>query len=163
MNIEMKNNIKILYLSHSSMWPYLEKLNEENGNLNIDFYKGSSYYIKNRRNYKDCDLIVFYSSCEYADFELKELKSIASRISDQKEKRVTIGYSYMVPEELRIHESIKEEIKINSFKNGIEHEETTYSFPGFDPLNLTELVLSTHDELENSKTKKLGTIVKIGK
>jgi len=163
MSFNLEDNIKILYMSHSDMWAYFRKIEEENNNMSVDFYRGSTYYIKNRRQYEDCDFIIFFSSCGYADFEDKELKQLASRISIEKGKRVSVGYSYLIPKEKRTNLLKQEEIKIYSFKDGIEYEDTVNSPEYFTPINLFELVLFAHDELENPKTKKIGANIKIWK
>lgn len=155
MNFNKNDNIKMLYLSHSNMWECLEKIKEDNDNVSIDFYKGSTYYIKNKNQYEDCDFIIFYSSFGYADFEEHELKELGSRISNQKGKRVSVGYSYVIPKEQRTDLLKNLEVKIYSFKEESEYEDTISAPEYFTPIDLMKLVISIHSELENSKIKKI--------
>lgn len=102
----------------------------------------------------DYDLILFYSSEGYKANELLYLKNIAHQISNDNSKRVTIGYSYILPKDKRIYENIPEEIKLISFKDSSELEEITYGIEYFNILDLTTLALTKHNELENTKTLK---------
>lgn len=108
---------------------------------------------KERLN-NDYDLILFYSSEGYKENELLYLKNLAYQISNNNNKRVTIGYSYILPKDKRIYENIPEEIKLISFKDSNELEEITYDIEYFNTLDLAILALTKHNELENTKTLK---------
>ena len=108
---------------------------------------------KERLN-NDYDLILFYSSEGYQENELLYLKNLAYQISNDKEKRGTIGYSYILPKDKRIYENIPEEIKLINFKDSSELEEITYGIEYFNTLDLAILALTKLNELENAKTLK---------
>lgn len=79
---------------------------------------------------------------------------MAFEVSNNNNKRVSIGYSYMIPIDERIDDRLQK-IKIVSFKNNDKREETTYGYPYFTPLNLANTVVKKHNELETSKIKIL--------
>ena len=80
---------------------------------------------------------------------------MAAKISDEKEKRVSIGYSYLVPFEQRIDEEISEEIEIISFKNGDETIEKVQPTEYSTVYDLIEVTLFKADSYENNKQYKL--------
>lgn len=81
------------------------------------------------------------------------MKEIALKISECKNKRVSIGYSYVSPMENRKEKDIFDEIKIVSFKDFIEYEETIDGCLFVTPSDLIDKVLKTHDELEQRKNE----------
>lgn len=89
------------------------------------FFCDSTFYIKlsniQRRNkIENSDLIIFYSSEFYNEKDLDELKNIAFRISNDKNKIVSIGYLYCIPVEQRPHVSVSEQIEIINSEKGKE-------------------------------------------
>lgn len=158
--LEEGKNLNIVLLSHNAYWPEIQKLGNHFENCNVVVFGGSTSYMKSadiqRLNQIDnCDLIIFYSSGFYNEGELTELKDLAFRISNDKNKRVSIGYSYCIPVEQRLHEGISEQIKIVSFKNGEESIEDAYPTPYFTAYDLAELTLATADNYDIGKQQKL--------
>ena len=154
--LDNENNLKVLLLSHNAFWTELQKLSHYYKNFELTVNGGSTLYLemyKERLN-NDYDLILFYSSEGYQENELLYLKNLAYQISNDNNKRVTIGYSYILPKDKRIYENIPEEIKLISFKDSSELEEITYGIEYFNTLDLTTLALTKHKELENTKTLK---------
>lgn len=112
-------DIKIIFMSHNAYWPELQILNERYDNCKIDIFGSGPVYISLRRDYilEDCDLILFYSSRFFDEYELNQIKQIAYEISQNKAKRVSIGYSYVIPLEEREDKDITNEVRVISFKN----------------------------------------------
>lgn len=153
--LDKGRNIKIMFVSHNAYWSNLTIINNRYKNCKVDISGECTFFGWNRQldNY---DLIFFYSSSFFDEEDLKKLEQIASKISEEENKRVTVGYSYIIPIDKRKVENMSEEIKIVSFKNSIKNEEDIpidrYSST---PLILAELLLKTADELDNQKTKKM--------
>lgn len=102
--LEDGNNLDIVLLSHNAYWHEIQKLDNHFENCNVVVFGASTSYIKladiQRRNkIENSNLIIFYSSEFYNEKELGELKNIAFRISNDKNKRVSIGYLYCIPVE----------------------------------------------------------------
>ena len=154
--LDNENNLKVLLLSHNAFWTELQKLSHYYKNFELAVNGGSTLYLEmyRERLNNDYDLVLFYSSEGYKANELLYLKNLAYQISNDNSKRVTIGYSYILPKDKRICEDILEEIKLISFKDYIEHEETTYGIEYFNTLDLATLALNGHNELETAKTLK---------
>lgn len=143
-------NFKILFMSHNTYWAYLQELDMVYDNCSADVFGRGTAYIRHRENLNsaDYDFIFYYSSTFYEDDELEEMKKIAFRIAENKNKRVSIGYSYVIPMEDRKDKDVFKEIKIVSFKDSIEYEETREGFQYFTHSDLIDMVLITHDKLE---------------
>lgn len=154
--LECGINTKILLFSHNSLWHYLQQFIGKYENFKIDVFGSRVGYMKIHNEYvlDDCDFIIFDSLDYYDEDELNELKDIALKVSDDTNKRVSIGYSYIVPMEERKNKDISEEIKIISFSDCDEYEETIFRMSESTILDLTELVVITHDELENQKVNR---------
>ena len=122
-------------------------------NLEVTVNGGSTLYLDMDKYQleKDYDLILFYSSEEYNADELLKLKNIAFEKSNDNDSRVSIGYSYILPESERIFSDIKEQIRLVSFKDCVENNEITYGVEYFNTLDLINMTLNFHNELENSK------------
>ena len=153
----LENNIptNIAIFSHNSVWPYLQVYEDHYNNCSIDVYGESLTYIGiQKKKPVESDIILFFSSKQFEEDELNKLKEIAFSISEEKQKRVSIGYSYMVPKSEREDESIADQVKLVSFKNSIEDEETTWGINSFNIFDLLEMTLSKHNELEHQMTIK---------
>ena len=101
------------------------------------------------------DLIIYYSSDFYNEDELAELKTIAFKISNEKNKRVSIGYQYSIPFDQRPDPEVMEQIAIISYKNGKEFVEITYPTPYSTVYDLVELTLVTADNLDINRQPRL--------
>lgn len=80
---------------------------------------------------------------------------MALKISKINNKRVSFGYSYIVPDEKRENKNISIEIKIESVYHS-RYDETTFTMPNLTILDLSELVFTIHDELEKPKIKNFS-------
>lgn len=159
-NLEQGRNLNILLLSHNAYWPSMQKLENHFQNCNIQIYGDSTSYIRlaskeRNKQIENCDLIIFYSSVSYDEDEIMELKDIASRVSEEKGKRVSIGYSYVIPKEQKPYPRVDSQVKIISFNNSQEIETTGYAPEYFTPYDLTELVLAAHDDYDTKEKVKL--------
>lgn len=136
----------------------MNRINREHANCEIDIFGGGISYIVNHRNYvlDDCDLMAFYSSAPYELQKIEDILNIAFKISNEKQKRVSVGYSYVLPLAERKCENISEEIRIVSFHDCVVYDETTDAIQYFTPENLIEMVAVIHDELEHQDGKKLS-------
>lgn len=153
------NDLNITVLSHNSYWPGIQKLNNHFENCNVVVFGDSPSYIRcdNIQKYnkvENSDLIIFYSSDFYDEDELDELKNLAFRISNEKNKRVSIGYLYYIPVEEKSQDNVSQ-IEIVSFKNGEESTETMYPTSHFTTYDLVELTLTTTDNYDNDRHHKL--------
>ena len=113
----------------------------------IWFSKGSTSW--------DSDLIIFSSSDFFNEEYFSELKNIAYGISNEKNKRVSIGYLYHLPKKQRPYESVLDQIEIVSYKNGTEIAEKTYPTPHFTVYDLVELTIATVNEYSFENQRKL--------
>lgn len=152
--LDKGRSLSVLLLSHNAYWPDLQRIEPHYKNFNLTFTGGSILYLEmTRRPIKyDFDLILFFGNSFYEEKELLKLKEIAFDISEKEDKRVTIGYSYIIPKEERQYKEISEEVKLVSFKDSKEIEETTYGIEYFNPQCLAQMTLVTHDNLDKQKT-----------
>ena len=158
--LEEGKNLNIALFSHNAYWPAIEKLDNHFENCNVIVFGQAIHNVKRadidiRNQFDNSDIIAFYSSDFYNEGKISELKDMAAKISDEKEKRVSIGYSYLVPFEQRIDEEISEEIEIISFKNGDETIEKVQPTEYSTVYDLIEVTLFKADSDEKNKQYKL--------
>lgn len=151
--------MKLLYISHYAYWYYLAQVEEKYKNFKGDYFaEGILYSTTKQVKYKDdYDYIIYFSADYKKENEITKLISLAESISKEKGKRVTIGYSYVIPQEDRIDENIFCSVELISIKNDdIEKEIVSNEQlkPRFNPMDLMEIVNNRHDELENQKKKE---------
>jgi len=103
---------------------------------------------------ENSDLIIWYSSRPYSEREILELKNMAFEISNNKNKRVSIGYSYSIPQEQRIDKDVSEKINIISFYNDNVFEEEINSTSSLSAYNLANITLA---EIETKLVDALMT------
>lgn len=99
---------------------------------------------------KDCDFIILDGSDLYNDCEFYEIKRMAMKMSEENNKRVSMGYVYSLPYDKRQDPNMSSEIKIASFKNNSENEETI-PVSSYDLLTLADIIVKTHNELDSLK------------
>ncbi len=155
-NLKQGRYLNVVLLSHNAYWPVIQKLQNKFERFNLQIFGGSTSYIKSKindtsRQIDDCDLIIFYSSNFYDEKEMNELKSIASKISEEKEKRVTIGY-YATPKPPVID---LPNVKIISFNNNQEKTENLYLDEYSGLYDLVEITLIKHDNYNLGKNIEL--------
>ena len=155
--LESGKQIKILCMCHNGYCSQLEKINRRYGNCEMDFIQ-SGLSLKNVHEMcdlpDDYDYLLFYSDELFNQKDYDEMKDIAFQISNNG-KRVSIGYSYMIPVAERKTKDITQEFRMSSFKNSTEWEEKSFGFPFFDVIDLADSVVSFHNELEKAKVKQI--------
>ena len=155
---DKNKSLNILWMSYESYTENVRYINNMYNNCNIDIYGDSIFYAKNKLDCniyeQDYDLIMFYSSILFRNDELEMIEEIAKSISIYRNKKVTIGYSYIVPKEERKNCNYSDEIKIVSFYNYNRTEENIgFKNKFFNTINLMDVTLEKHNST-NIKTKK---------
>ena len=157
--LESGRKMHILLMSNNSLWPELRWLNQEySKNCQVDVLgvRMDELYNLHRMGLvinKYDFIILCDKENSYNEAELKKIKKLASGISEDKNKRVSICYSYVIPEEERKNNTL-EGIKIASFRNNKEPYENTTLIPAsFKPFELADLLVEIHDSLEPKSVK----------
>lgn len=161
--LESGAETRMLLLSHSSMRTELLICENRYENFELETFGSSTVSIDMRLRDKgytlpDVDFIVFYSSTFYDSDELEYLKKLAKQYSIDGEKRVTVGYSFVVPKEKRSSKDITDAISIYSVKNGGEDGGALLDAPEsmyFTTLALTDIVTEFHETFENGLNKEV--------
>lgn len=148
--LEEGKNTQVMLVAHNAYWCQLEKFKRRYNNFKICVFGSGTAYARMRKNDipKDCDFIILDGSDLYRDDEFCETKKMAMRMSEESNKRVSMGYVYVIPMDKRSNPNICSEIKIASFKNGDFYEETI-PVSSYDLLILADMIVKTHNELEN--------------
>lgn len=153
--LENGRNLKIMFISHNAYWFNLQQLEKRYENCQVDISGRCTFKAWNKDKGKNSNLIFYYSSDYFDKSDLDYLEQKAFAISKEQNKRVSLGYSYIIPLEERTDKSISEEMKIISYNDDIRDEITVSIDNLSNPLNLAEIILKTSDELDNQKTKKM--------
>lgn len=151
--LEEEKNTTIMLMSHNAYWYQLQNLESRYKNFKLSFFGSGTAYARMRKNDipKDCDFIILDGSEVYRDDEFCETKKMAMKMSEENNKRVSMGYVYFIPMEKRSDPDICSEIKIASFKNG-DCDEETIPISMYNLLTLADIIIKTHNELENQIT-----------
>ena len=156
--LESGRTIDCLYMMHNAYQSRFSVLNKRYDNSKFECIGSSVSYLKVRCRtgyvIQNHDFIMLYGDTRYRDYEFNEMKNIAKKISEENNKRVSVGYSYIIPADERKQNGISEEIKFVSFNDGDEYEEILQPSTYHDPIELASLVIQKHDLLENQKVKK---------
>lgn len=146
---------RVMLMAHNAYWYQLQKFQDIYNNFKVDVFGSGTAYARIRKEDvpKDCDFIILDGSDFYKDDEYIETKKMALKISEENNKRVSIGYVYIIPIDKRIDYNIDSEIKIASFKNG-EIVEETISISSYDLLTLADIIVKKHKVLENQTILK---------
>ncbi len=153
--LEKGRKLNIMFISHNAYWFNLQQLEKRYENCKVDISGCCAFKTWNKDKGENSDLIFYYSSGYFDRDDLDYLEQKASTISKRENKRVSLGYSYIIPIEERTDENISEEMKIISYKEDIRDEITVNIDSLSNPLSLAEIILQTCDELDNQKTKKI--------
>lgn len=161
--LENGTETKMLLLSHNALWPELQRFERRYENFELEIFGENTVYINIQLRNKgytlpDVDFIVFYSSTFYDSDELEYLKKLAMQYSIDGQKRVTVGYSFVVPEEKRSSKEITDAIEIYSVKNGGEDGGALLDAPEsmyFTTLALTDIVTEYHEIFEKGLKNEL--------
>ncbi len=155
--LEAGNEYNVCFMVHNAYWHYLDKLNRKYEGCSIDIYGSSMSYFhirnRNRQFEYDYDLIIISSAGEFnKESDWKRMEKIAIKISQDKNKRVTIGYNYFLPKTERT-KNISEIFKVESFDCGEAsfNQDIPLSQMNDDVYSLLALLSQNHDELEQSK------------
>lgn len=156
-NLKNERQLNIILLSHNAYWAAIMKISNKFKNFIVQNFGCGTSYIRMYSSPKygqinDCDLITFYSSKFYNENELIELKKIASKISSEKEKRVSIGYSYYT---LADNGKSEEYISIVSINDNVETNDTMQAPSFFSAYDLINLTLIKHDDYALNQKKIL--------
>lgn len=148
--LEEGKDTKVMLMTHNAYWWQLEKFKRKYNNFEVCVFGSSIAYAKRRKDDipKDCDFIILDGGDLYRDDEFRETKKMAMKMSEENNKRVSMGYVYFLPIDKRPDSNICSEIKIVSFKNG-ETDGETIPISSYDLLTLADRIVKTHNELEN--------------
>ena len=151
--------MKLLYISHYAYWYYLAQVEEKYKDCKGDYFADETTNIQKKatRYYDDYDYILYFSANYKKQSEIDKLITLAESIAKEKGKRVTIGYSYVIPTDQRINENIFCSVELISVKEDkIDREllKGEQLKPKFNPMDLMEFVNHKHEELEHQKQKK---------
>lgn len=147
-----KDEIKICFMAHNSAWPYYQGLADRFDNVTIDLFGcGTSYLDMSSKEVKDdYDVIILKSNREFVEYEAYRLAQMTQSIAKKKDKKVSFGYCFWIPDEDNIQRSHQEAIVITYEYNKItrthligENKDTLSWF--FD------IVMDSHDHFEPSK------------
>lgn len=166
--LEEGKELNITLLSHNAYWYEIQKLDRHFENCSVQAFGDGTSYIKmadmeRLLQIENSDLIIWYSSRPYSEREILELKNMAFEISNNKNKRVSIGYLHSIPQEQRIDKDVSEKINIISFYNNNIFEEEinpTSSLSAYNLANITlaeietKLVDDTMTDVPKSRTSR---------
>lgn len=149
-------NTNLMLMAHNAYWSQFIILERKYNNFYVNIFGSGTAYARLRKKDipKDCDFILLDSSSYFSEDEINEIKKIGQKISEENDKRVTIGYVYFIPEEKRVNPNVCSEIKIISLKNNIVDEETISIETNHNLIFLTGIIVERHTELENQKILK---------
>lgn len=151
--LEKGRNLKILFISHNACLFNLQQL-EKFENCKIEISSRYAFRTLRKNKVEDFDLIFYYSSDYFDVDDLKYLDDMISKISQNEQKRVTLGYTYRIKVEEMIDKNLSEKMKIISYNNDVKDEITTDVDAHTNPLNLAEMILRISDEFDEIKAKK---------
>lgn len=158
--LESGNDTHLMLMSHNAYWSQFTKLEKRFNNFHIYIFGSSTSYTRMRKNDipKDCDFILLDGSDYFSKNEMNEIKRIGQKISEDNNKRVTIGYVYFISQQERIDPNSNREIKIISIKNNLEDEETISIEDNENLLFFAGLIAKKHDELEDQQVLKKSNL-----
>lgn len=147
---------RLMLMVHNAYWNKFQKLDRIYNNFHVYIFGNGIGYVIRRKEAipKDCDFILLDCSNFFSKVDLDITKLIGQKISEENNKRVTIGYVYSIPTEERIDPNISNELKIISFKNNIEDETTISIEDDYNLISIAGLITKKHNELEEQMTLK---------
>ena len=154
--LEEGKYISLMLMAHNAYWCQLERFQKPFSNFKLSIFGSGTSYARMRKNDipKDADFILLDTGDFYNEYEYFFAKDLANNISNKKNKRVTFGYLYVIPAEERIDKSISCEFKITSIKNEEIDEEKISVASHNGLLELVDMIVKTHNDLENQKDLK---------
>lgn len=145
----------LMLVAHNAYWSQFKMLERRYGNFHVYIF-GSGTSTRRRKEDipKDCDFILLNGPDYFFEEEMDEIKKIGQKISEENNKRVTIGYVYSISREERVDSNVYREIKIISLKNNVEDEETISIEENYNLIFIAGMIAGKHTELENQKVLK---------
>ena len=159
--LDTGNFLHIIFMSHNAYWANALILSERYKNCKIEvFGRGTAYlemakYSEYYEPIDNCDLIILRET-EYKEFEFNKMQEIAREISKEKNKPVTILYSYLNPNYKSNRIDGKYKIKLNRI-NSEDELESSIIISDPHPLNLINIALIIHDNKEKQLVNKKRT------
>ena len=150
--------MKMLYLSHDAYWYYLANI-EESYDIKGDFFNCPGEFAPKRAQFhNEYDYMLFFSTEFRNECDIDSLVAQAKIISKMNNnKRVTIGYSYILPEYQRLSQDIFCEVELVSVKGNKVVGDIVRDYPvkpNFKPTDLMEMMVNRHKDLESQKVLK---------
>ena len=143
-------SIKVLFIGHNSYCASFSVSVNKYNNCIVDTFTTMSTYDKRRaRGYDDYDLIILYSSNDYNDFDFNRISSLAKKISIEKNKKVSIGYSYIIPMQKRENPDITDGIVIATFNEEKIEKHEDIKTDELTIYKLASMLLQEHDKKTN--------------
>ena len=156
--LETGQPLHLVFMSHNAHWAQAERLSERHDNCRVQVFGSGTAYLEMAKYSEwyepidDCDLIILRGS-EYEKSELIKMKAIAHKISKEKEKPVTIGYSYLNHDYKPVCFDREHIIKTVKIDNEDEFEDST-KIIDMSPFDLINATLIMHDNQEKKLVKK---------
>ena len=162
--LETGRKLKIVLISHNSIWQKIEKYSKKYSllgydNLDVavfgDTYSIGLYKNEPNKNLDNTDLIVYYSSDYYNEYKSNYLQDLASNLSFN--KRVSFLYSHVIPVNQSPDNITRENIIISFKDDEKKQEEVRYLKDPYDGVYDTiNLALASHDsyDIEEKIRKK---------
>lgn len=145
--IENGRELNVVVMTHNSRWEYLKMLQRRHCNFKVEICGSHTNHLLRRKDFDvdSCDLIVLDTSSYFDNDEWQLIQNIAFRASEEKSKRVTVGYSYMIPMEERQNIKFSRKINISTFFDS-SVVETSFDEQASLPItDLLAIVLGKHD------------------
>lgn len=145
-------SLNIVFMSHNAYWSQVDILSDRYKNCRVQVFGCGTAYLEMAtfshyyEPIDDCDLIILRAT-NYDESEYIKMKSLAHTISKEKNKIVTIGYSYFNPDYKTADFNREFIIKLAKIKDDFESEETKNAL-NLHPLDLVNYTLIKHDNLE---------------
>lgn len=153
--LENERKLNIMFISHNAYWYNLQQLEKKYENCQVDISGCCAFKSWNKDKGENSDLIFYYSDGYFDENDLEYLEQKISRISQNENKRVSLGYSYLIPYGERIDENISEKMIIVSYCDNIRDEIIVDIDSLLPPLSIAGVILKTSDDLNKQKIKRI--------
>lgn len=156
--LDTGQHLHIIFMSHNAYWANAEILSDHYDNCKVQVFGEGTAYLEMAKFSKwyepidDCDLIILRGT-NYEESELVKMKSLAHEISKEKNKPITIGYSYLNHDHKPICFDREYIIKLIKISNEDEIE-NTINIIDMHPFDLINAALIMHDHQEKKLARK---------
>lgn len=138
-NLKKGRKLNVVLASHNAHWVELQIIHNHFKDFNLKVMFDRPLDIEyDGQKVEDCDIIVCFTSKYYDEKVFEKIKELGIRISNQNDKRVTIGYSTLPKEN-------ENSVHILSIKDSKIVKEDVAKLPRFTSTVLTNIVLCMHD------------------